>query len=222
MGGIQAPFLAAERAPRGVAVYGAGLRNWADYHLDLVRFQAYLFSGSDPVQSAEQAEAWREVLRLFYFEREAPAAIGARNPAFAAALSALMAWDGADNVLGRHYRFTQDLAHIQLTAAWRDARANVLAMYGEADMVALFDEDHRLIADMANHWRPGSGRYVEIARTGHGMDLIGDRLEVRRRTIAAGAIPSGEFNPEVARVLAAWISESMARPPIRDEARRSD
>jgi serine aminopeptidase S33 family/PDZ domain-containing protein len=221
MGGIQAPFLAAERAPRGVAVYGAGLRNWADYHLDLARFQAYLFSGADPVQGAAQAEAWREVLRLFYFQREAPAAIAARNPAFAAALRELMAWDGADNVLGRHYRFTQDLAHIPLTAAWRDARTNVLAMYGEADMVALFDEDHRLIADMANHWRPGSGRYVEIARTGHGMDVIGDRLEVRRRTVAAGAIPSGEFNPEVARVLAAWIRDSMARPPIRGEARRS-
>lgn len=218
MGGIQTPFLSAERAPRGVAVYGAGLRNWADYHLDLVRFQSYLFAGNDPVQGAEQAEAWREMLRLFYFEREAPAAIAARNPAFATALRELMSWDGTDKVLGRHYLFTQDLAHIPLTAAWRASRTNVLAMYGEADIVALFDEDHRLIADMANHWRPGSGRYVEIARTGHGMDVIGDRLEVRRRTIAAGAIPSGEFNPEVARELTRWIRESMTRPPVREQA----
>jgi hypothetical protein len=91
-------------------------------------------------------------------------------------------------------------------------------MYGEADLVALFDEDHRLIADIANHYRPGSGRYVEIPRTGHGMDVVGDRQELRRHTVAAGAVPTGEFNPEVARVLAGWIREAMARPPVREQA----
>ena len=218
MGGIQAPMLAAERPPRGVAIYGAGLRNWADYNLDLVRFQPYLFSGADPVASAGQAEAYREALRRFYILRETPAHLAAAGPDFAAALRDAMSWDGGENVLGRHYKFTQDLAHLPLTAAWRDARTNVLAMYGEADMVALFDEDHRLIADIVNHYRPGSGRYVEIARTGHGMDVIGTRLEVRQRTVAAGAVPQGEFNPEVARVLAEWIRESMARPPVREQA----
>jgi hypothetical protein len=64
------------------------------------------------------------------------------------------------------------------------------------------------------------------------MDVIGTRLEVRERTRAAGAPPQGDFDPEVARVLASRIRESMARPPvvsafasaapIRDEARRSD
>ena len=36
----------------------------------------------------------------------------------------------------------------------------MLALYGESDIVALFDEDHRLIADIANHYRPGTGRFV--------------------------------------------------------------
>ena len=218
MGGFQAPFLAAERPPRGVAIYGAGLRNWADYNLDLVRFQSFLFFGQDPVTAAEQAESYREALSRFYFGREAPAAIAAGSEVNARALRETMAWDGGERVLGRHYKFTQDLAHQPLTAAWRDARTNVLAMYGEADLVALFDEDHRIIADIANHYRPGSGRYVEIPRTGHGMDVVGDRQELRRRTVAAGAVPTGEFNPEVARVLAGWIRESMARPPVREQA----
>jgi pimeloyl-ACP methyl ester carboxylesterase len=218
MGGFQAPFLAAERPPRGVAVYGAGLRNWADYNLDIVRFQPYLFYGQDPAAAAEQAERYRPALTRFYFGREAPAAIAQGSEINAQALRDSMAWDGGVNVLGRHYRFTQDLAHVDLTAAWRGARTNVLAIYGESDMVALFDTDHRLIADMANHWRPGSGRYVEIARTGHPMEIIGDRLEVRRRTMETGAIPSGPFNPEVARVLSGWIRESMARPAWRTVA----
>jgi len=218
MGGFQAPFLAAERAPRGVAIYGAGLRNWADYNLDVIRFQSFLLFGQDPAAAAEQAESYREALRRFYFGREAPAAVAAGSEVNARALREAVAWDGGERVLGRHYKFTQDLAHQPLTAAWRDARTNVLAMYGEADIVALFDEDHRIIADMANHYRPGSGRYVEIARTGHPMDIVGDRLELRRRVVETGGLPSGEFNPEVAQALAGWIRESMARPAWRTVA----
>lgn len=218
MGGFQAPFLAAERAPRGVAIYGAGLRNWADYNLDLIRFQSFLLFGQDPAEAAVQAESYREALRRFYFGREAPAAIAAGSEVNARALREALAWDGGERVLGRHYKFTQDLAHVPLTQAWRDSRTNVLAMYGEADIVALFDEDHRIIADIANHYRPGSGRYVEIARSGHGMDVTGDRQEIRRRVIAQGSLTFGDLNPEVARVLSVWVRESMARPAWRNVA----
>lgn len=218
MGGFQAPYLAAERAPRGVAIYGAGLRNWADYNLDLIRFQSFLLFGQDPAEAAGQAESYREALRRFYFGREAPAAIAAGSEVNARALRDALAWDGGDHVLGRHYKFTQDLAHVPLTAAWRDARTNVLAMYGEADIVALFGEDHRIIADIANHYRPGSGHFVEIARSGHGMDVTGDRQEIRRRTIERGSLTFGDLNPEVARVLSAWIREAMARPAWRTVA----
>jgi hypothetical protein len=117
--------------------------------------------------------------------------------------------------MGRHYKFMQGLAKQPLYAAWRDSRTNVLSLYGEADLVALFDEDHRMIAEIANYYRPGSGRYVEIARTDHGMTLVGTRDEFRRKTAETGTPPSGEFNPHVGSILAQWIRESMARPPVR-------
>jgi pimeloyl-ACP methyl ester carboxylesterase len=215
LGGLQAPMLAAERPPRGVAVYGTGLRNWADYHQDLNAIQPYLFEGQDPGKLAEAAARSRDMLRLFYFERKAPREIAASKPEFDAAMRELMSWDGGDRIFGRHYKYAQDLAHQPLHAAWRNTRSNVLALYGESDVVALFDTDHKLIADIANWFRPGSGRYVEVAATGHGMDRIGNRFEVREKTIAAGAPPTGEFNPEVAEALAGWIKDSMAKPPVR-------
>jgi pimeloyl-ACP methyl ester carboxylesterase len=227
LGGLQAPMLAAERAPRGVAVYGTVVRNWADYHRDISQLQSFLMTGADPVEATRSAEAYRDVFRRFYMERETPAAIAASSPALAQGLREAFGWDGGDNVFGRHFKYDQDLAHQPLMAAWRDSNTNVLAVYGESDLVALFDEDHRLIADLANHYRPGTGRYVEVPSTGHGMDVIGTRLEVRERTRASGAPPQGEFNPEVARILAGWIRDALARPPvlpapvIRDEARRS-
>ena len=216
LGGLEVPMLAAERPPRGVAAYGTVLRNWADYYRDLVQFQPYLFEGTDLAAQSARAEQMRELLRRFFFLRDDPAAIAAADPAYAAGLREFFGWDGGQLMFGRSFKFMQDLAHQPVVAAWRDARTNVLALYGESDMVALFDTDHKLVADLANFQRPGTGRYVEIPRTGHGMDLIGNRQEVRARTRAEGNVPQGEFNPAVADALAAWIRDAMASPPVRE------
>ncbi|HZF42098.1 MAG TPA: hypothetical protein VEZ48_01665 [Sphingomonadaceae bacterium] len=127
----------------------------------------------------------------------------------------MFSWDGKTRTYGRSYVFNQDIAHLPLVAAWRDTRSNVLAMYGESDVVALHGEDHRLIADIVDFHRPGTGRFVDIPSTDHGMELVGNRSELRRRTIAAGEPPSGPFNVRVAEVLAEWIATSLETPPVR-------
>jgi pimeloyl-ACP methyl ester carboxylesterase len=218
LGGMQAPLLAAERPPRGVAAFGTVLRNWADYHHDLDVIQSYLFRGADPGEEAAGAERNRELRRRFYFGREAPAAIAAGDPQMAETLRTILNWDGAERTIGgRSYKFNQDLAHLPLMAAWRDAKTNVLALYGESDIVALNGEDHRLIADIADFYRPGTGSFVEVPGTGHGMDLIGNRKEVREETRASGSVPAGPFNPAVVNALAAWIKDALARPAVRTQ-----
>jgi hypothetical protein len=183
---MEAPLLAAENAPRGVAVFGTVLRNWADYHRDVGSFQRFLFNGADPALLATRSERNRELFRRFYFGREAPAAMAAEGPETAQILREAFSWDGRDRTIGgRSYKFNQDLAYLPLMAAWRDAKTNVLALYGESDIVAINDEDHRLIADIAEFYRPGTGRFVEVAGTDHGMELVGNRAEVREKTRAA-------------------------------------
>jgi pimeloyl-ACP methyl ester carboxylesterase len=219
LGGVQAPLLAAERAPRGVAAYGTVLRNWGDYHRDIGQFQAYLLYGADPVEEALDAERTREMFGRFYFQRQGPAQIAKEVPALAGSLRQI-GWDGGDRLLGRHYKFLQDLAHVPVIAGWRDARTNVLSMFGQSDFAALFDVDHRLIANIANYYRPGTGRYVEVAGTDHPMMSVGSPEEVRARNMAQSGAPApaaspARFNPEVARIVAEWIKEAMARPPVR-------
>lgn len=218
LGGMQAPMLAAETAPRGVAAYGTVLRNWADYHRDISMFQGFLITGEDPVAGVERAERARDAIRLFYIDKQAPAAIAAARPELADSLRYDLNWDGGENVFGRHYSFAQQLSGLPLVAAWRDSRTNVLAVYGASDLVAYSDEDHRLIPELVNFYRPGTARYVEVPNTAHGMDLVGDRHQLREATRAAGQMPEGEFNPEVARILAQWVQESMARPPVRTQS----
>ncbi|HEX6604320.1 MAG TPA: alpha/beta fold hydrolase [Sphingomicrobium sp.] len=221
LGGLEAPLLAAETPPRGVAAYGTVLRNWADYHLDIDRYQTFLANGTDPGEAAAATERDRELFRRFYFGKEAPAQLAAGNPAYGAAMREVMGWDGTDRLFGRNYRFMQELAGLPLASAWRRAKTNVLALYGESDIVAIDDRDHKMIADIADFYRPGSGRFVEVAKTGHGMTLVGNRHEYREKAMAAeGAPPDGPFNPQVAEILAGWIKDSMERPPVRLQAER--
>lgn len=215
LGGLQAPMLAAELPPRGIAVFGTVYRNWGDHHRDVAAFQSFLMAGEDPVSSSQRLEAIRPLLERFYFAKQSPKQIAADVPKAGDELREFIAWDGGERAMGRHFKYMQDLAGLPLAQAWRDSKTNVLSLYGEADLVALFDEDHRLIADVANHYRPGTGRYVEVARTDHGMTLVGSRDEFRRAGRAAsGQPPEGEFNPEVAKLVGSWIREAMARPPV--------
>ena len=123
-------------------------------------------------------------------------------------------WDGGDHLFGRHYRFLQDLAALAQTQAWKGSNTNVLALYGESDLIALSGEDARLIASIANHYRAGSGTYVELKGLEHGMTVVGSRDDYAR------AVQSGRFKPMTGTVgpqlidqLVRWIGNlSDARP----------
>ena len=214
LGGMQAPLLAAQVAPRGIAVFGTVVRNWADYHRDLDATQPFLITGEDPADTARTAEQRRDLIRMFYFQKMDPAAIARARPEYADAMRNIFNWDGDKAVFGRSYVFAQQLASLPLLDAWKRSRTNVLSIYGGSDMVALTDVDHRYLADIANYWRPGSGRYVEIADTGHGMDMAGSRDAIRSAYRTGSPPPEGRFNVRVAEELAGWIKASMARPPL--------
>jgi pimeloyl-ACP methyl ester carboxylesterase len=215
LGGMEAPLLAAETPPRGVAVYGTVFRNWADYHLDIDRYQTFFASGTDPVDAAAATERDRDLIRRFYFEKESPTEIAAANPAYGEAMRELLGWDGGDHAFGRNYKYMQAFSALPLAAAWRSTRSNVLAAYGESDIVAIDDRDHKMIAEVADFYRPGTGRFVQIAGTTHGMELVGNRREYREKAMKLGRPPNGPFNPEIAAVLADWIQQSMTKPPVR-------
>ena len=95
----------------------------------------------------------------------------------------------------------------RLTAAWRDADAPVLAVYGEVDYAAIDDRDHKLIVDVVNHYRPGTAHYATLARTGHGMGIEGSPEEARTGNRAAGGqIQGAVYNADLTKVVGDWIA----------------
>jgi pimeloyl-ACP methyl ester carboxylesterase len=207
MGGVEAPLLAAAGpAPRGVAVYGTVVRNWADYMIDVVKYQDLHERGGDPADGEARGERLRPLIQAIFLEGASPADLARRDPQSAALLREGLEWDGGERLYGRRYTFWHGLSTTPLLSAWRDVTGSVLSVYGESDFSAINPEDHKLIAEAVNHYRPGAARFVLVPRTGHMMRLDGDRAEARART------ESGQFNAELVTLFAEWIEAAMAAP----------
>ncbi|MDO1559226.1 alpha/beta fold hydrolase [Brevundimonas sp. 2R-24] len=199
MGGLQAPQLAARRAPAGVAVYGTVLRNWADYLQGIYSFQAWLADPSvDPGQNYAEAEALRAEQMDYYFSGRDPRETVRMRPQAEAALRNL-GWDGEDQVDGHHWSYFQSIARVNLPAAWRDTRSPVLAVHGSDDWIAYSREDHELIARLVNNQRPGTARFVSLEGLNHGM-----------ASVAAGQNGQRAYDPAFTGLIADWIEEISA------------
>jgi pimeloyl-ACP methyl ester carboxylesterase len=215
MGGVQVPLLAQRvAAPRGVAAYGTVTRNWQDYIFNLYRVQGFTGAGADPAEGEALSERLRPVLHAFFAEQKTPAAIAAADPAHDRLLRETLEWDGDGQIMGRHFSYWQGLARERLVAAWRDTRAEVLSVYGESDVAALDNQDHRFIADVVNHYRPGTARFVEVPRTGHGMTLDGSMAEVRAGRAADAPRSRPPFNPALVSIFGDWIEAAMRQPAV--------
>lgn len=212
MGGIQAPLIAAKGpVPRGVMVYGTALRNWQDYMQELFAMQGFLSAGADPAEAEQAAKAFRPLMQRIFNESVSLKTIANENPNHEAMLRAAFAWDGDDLILGRNLAYWRGVAAQDTVAAWRDTKAPVLAIYGEADFAAIDERDHKRIVDVVNFYRPGTATYRFLPLTGHGFDLQASREEVRAANQAGKPVTIAPYNPELTKIMAAWINSLPAK-----------
>lgn len=220
MGGIIAPLLASEEAqPKGVVVWGTGVRNWHDYMIQLTRTQSFVMFGADPIALSQLSEAARRPFFRFFFDKASPAEIAADDPDAGAAFAAATNWDGeSETVLNRHYTYWQDLADRPLQEAWSRVDAHVLSLYGEVDLAALNGEDQKLIAMLVNARHPGAATFDVVARTNHPMNEVGT-LEEYQGHLRRGTIQSLQtnFNGDVPARMVSWMTARLNDAPITAE-----
>jgi pimeloyl-ACP methyl ester carboxylesterase len=94
---------------------------------------------------------------------------------------------------------------LNLWAAWEKAEAPVLAIWGEHDWI-MSREDIEKLAEIANRKRPGSGRFVSLPRTTHGI-IQNDTDEYSQRNFGTGS-----FNQAVVPLVFEWMN-SIAKKP---------
>ncbi|HKQ63021.1 MAG TPA: alpha/beta fold hydrolase [Candidatus Polarisedimenticolaceae bacterium] len=204
-GGTIAGQLAAETAVRGVVALGATARPWPQYVRDGVE-RGLRFAGEDAQRIQQTLARVSELQEALFVKKQELPTIFKEQPQLREALSRVLFAPSApeNEILGRHYRFWQQLAAQDLAAPWKRVSASVLVLRGSADYEAS-SEDARAIAAAVNQSRPGAAAFRELPYTDHFFMVAQDPQESFRAQHDGEAY---EFSWDLVDVLAQWMNEA--------------
>ena len=199
-GGAIAPMLADEGV-RGIATFAAFSRPWKQYVLEssIRQWKLELLKEDEIKANTEKEKAFAEEL---YDKKKSPREIFAAHPELKEYAEKFM--QGDEVIFGLPYKYIQQLASLDLKAAWSKVGVPVLAMWGESDYAAS-REDSELIAATVNQKAPGKGKFVALPQTDHSYAKSEDQEE----SFLAGPGGGGNFNPIVMESLISWFREQM-------------
>jgi uncharacterized protein len=204
LGGIAAPLMATSNNLKGIIVYGTVLKPWAEYMMDIYRYQRQL-RGIDYLRIENDARIMFPLLSDYLVHKKSPAEL-ADNPEYAKALRSSLDYNDRDLILDRHYRFWQQLQDKNLTQAWQDAGVNTLAIFGEADIAAINPSGHQTIAEIVNAYHPGKGTFLLLPETDHGMLLTGTMQE--NLELSPEQRRQKPFNSQIIEIIDEWMRQT--------------
>lgn len=205
-GGVEAPLLQTDFAPRGIAVFGTVIRPWFDYFTELVRIQR-LIGGQDYLVNEANHQAAVQFFYRFMIEQQTPGQL-LQDPEMADFMTSFFSFDGDTQLNGRHYTYWQQLQNTRLFEAWSRTPAHVLSLWGAGDVVAFNPLEHQLIADVVNHYQPGKARFVEVPNTDHGLNFVEDQkhsMEIWNDW----DYRASNFNPDIIEITHQWMQQVM-------------
>lgn len=210
LGGIAAPVLAAKYKPKGVIVYGTRHEPWAEYLVQMLRFQNPYF-GIDPIENEKDMVLYHELLYQHYVKKVHPKKL-AENPEYARLLKRDFQYDGEEMLFQRHYTFWQDLQDLNLTKYWAETESHVLSLYGEADIEAINPTSHEMIVQIVNHYHPGKATYQLVPGTNHSLIKVGtmaEGVEIRQDRQKYREYLTHHFNYEMVENIHQWIQDKL-------------
>lgn len=199
-GGAIAPMLADEGV-RGIATFAAFARPWTEHNMDSnVRQWKLSLLNDDEIKSNTEKE--KVFAEEFYGKKKSPREIFEAHPELKEYFAESM--QGDNIIFGLNYKYLQQLAALDLVAAWSKVSVPVLAIWGEADYAAS-KEDSELIASTVSKKAPGKGKFVALS----GVDHSYAKSEDQEESFLAGPGGGGNFNTIVTETLIGWFREQM-------------
>ena len=190
IGGVIAPLIAQQEPVKGIIVYGTVGRNWLEYELENAFRQGLL---DDLPADSLDLYMRAEYIRLYglFVEKKFPQQIMKEHPQ---TISHLFNYP-------MRIEYFQQVADINIRGLWMNTKAKVLAMHGSSDFVSSAAE-HKLIAEIVNHYNPGNAVYTEIAKSDHwGLVTESDRIS-RSNT-------QTQLNPFPATTSVKWLKDNL-------------
>ena len=199
-GGAIASMLA-EEGVRGIATFAAFARPWKEHTMDQTMREWKLgLLKEDEIKANLEKE--KIIADELYVKKHSPKEMFEAHPELKEYLG--QAVQGDNMIYGMPYKYLQQLAGMDLAAAWAKVNAPVLAMWGEADYAAS-KADSELIASIVNKKVTGKGKFVSLPGTDHSFAKAEDQEE----SFLAAPGGGGKFNPIVMETLINWLREQM-------------
>jgi len=176
LGGIIAPILANQFTSKGVIVFGTGIIPWKEYLLK-AHVEQSILQGIDKTIVQTQMKTYRPfVNELFEHPDRLQAYI--QDEQYKDELDYL-GYEPKTGLFtaGRTLQYHRELTNWNLRNEWKKMKCPVLSMYGESDLPALSDIDHKALVEIVNKEHPGNATYQFVPKTNHSMQEVGSMEE---------------------------------------------
>lgn len=212
MGGVIAPFLSNQRAPKGVMVYGTVGKTWYEYMKDVYTEQEIMFGATEKEVEENKKEnfAFLDDLMKSDLTNEE---ILAKD-----AYGSFLDEEGIRDDLARgyyiyrHYLFWRSLYNVNIPEAWSKVTTNVYVMHGEYDVQAIHPRYAKMIAENVNAHQ-GNAAFDLIPDTDH-VFLKFDSMEENITALSNGTygqMMATRYNPAVAAYSLNWMNKQVGR-----------
>lgn len=214
LGGFSAPLIAQGFQPKGVIIYGAGLKPWSEYLVDVFTIQEQIM-GKDLATLRQNIENLKPSFYEFFYG-QTPLDKFLKNKKNLNVMQQLMEYNPTTKraLAGRSLPFHQEINQHNSAMAWRNTKSYVLTIYGEADIAAIYPDDHIAIANYVNEVHPGKGTYLFVPKTNHTFQEIGtmaEYVQMQSNPLAYETMAQERFNYKLFDDVCNWMADKLTK-----------
>lgn len=212
LGGISAPIIAEEFNPKGVVVYGTGLKPWSDYLLDAYLIQSRYY-GIDLAELRDSVELMKPAFYEYFYNHKSIDELS-KKPEYLRALQMGLGYDPITKMAlaGRTPQFHRELNEHNLAKSWKNTKSYVLSVYGESDIAANNSLDHEAIVEYVNQVHPNKATYLMMPKTNHTFQEIGtmaDYIKMQENPMEYEKYASQHFNTKLFDEVCNWMKDKL-------------
>ena len=212
LGGISAPIISEEFNPKGVVVYGTGLKPWSDYLLDAYLIQSRYY-GIDLAELRDSVEFMKPAFYEYFYKGKSIDELS-KNPDYLRALQMGLGYDPNTKMAlaGRTPQFHRELNTHNLAKSWKNTKSFVLSIYGESDIAANNSIDHEMIVEYVNQNHPNKATYLMMPKTNHTFQEIctmEDYIKMQSNPMEYEKYASQHFNTKLFDEVCNWMKDKL-------------
>ena len=182
--------------------------------LDAFRIQMGYF-GEDPQKLDNALKKYKPFIADYFEGRQSIESIAA-NPTGLEALQLILSFDPATGLAasGRSPLVFKEINAHDLSKAWQQTSSYVLAIYGECDIAANNDADHKALVSWHNRTHPGKASFWLAPGTTHTFEEIGtmeDYIRWQSTPSAYYQYAENRFNAKVFDYVGNWLKSLLQK-----------